>query len=149
MLLEGRIQMNHVQKIQHIRHLECEKIKLERELNLINRGIEELENNCLHICIEDEKLNSDMNPKYRCLLCGKKENECDAKYIVHTDNLFRDNDSMHFDNDFDLVQTMMLGILRRNPQMSREEIVRRMNALYHYDDSVEKISQGPNLVKKV
>lgn len=147
--------MNNVEKIQCLRKLEIQKAELERKLISINKNIEEQKNSCLHISVDlgYDVHSSTTRDKYRCLICGKGKGEeyfFEPKNIVHAENYLPQydiNDEEQCNNKFEHIQTIALGLLKENPDMSRAELVDKLNTLIQKSILFKESKNSPKLVK--
>lgn len=129
--------MNNIEKIQYLRKLEMQKDELEKELMAISRSIDEQKDSCLHIGVNlgYYALCPSTYNKYRCLICGKKiskEYFFESEYTVNSENYllkYDTEDEEQCDKKFDLIQTLALGLLKEEPNISREELVVKLNKL--------------------
>lgn len=142
--------MNSVEKIKNLRELEMQKFELEKKLAFINRNIKEQQMTCLHIDVNLGKYM--LYDRYCCILCGEEniEKDFEPEYIIHAENYLPQydiNDEKQCNNKFDHIQTLALGLLKDNPNMSREELVDKLNNLIQLSISFRESQSGSKLVK--
>lgn len=151
--------MNNVERIKYIRQLEEQKANLEQQLNPVCRKIEEEKESCLHVAVNlgYYGICPSTGDKYRCLICGKGAGEeyfyeSYPGYVVHAENYLPQydiKDEQQCNNKFDLIQTLALGLLKENPDMSRRELVYKLNNLIKKSISFKEENNGPKLVKVI
>lgn len=138
--------MNDIKKIKYLRELEEQKNNLQRQIDLINQNIEDQRKSCLHLGVNlgyYAQYPSTMN-KYRCLLCGAGRdddffyvsNSVDAeKYLPQYDVRNKSECDIKFDN----VQKLAIEILKENPNITREELILKLNDLIQESISLSDI----------
>lgn len=141
--------MDNIKKIEYSQHLINEKKSLEKKLKEIEENILENEVDCEHITLTMNAVDSFpcYGRVFRCLLCGQHRSEAsplnvDARYYLL--NTYDDKVESQREEKFDVLQTMALGILRGNPQMSGEEFVNYFNNMIQESN----LEYTRNLVKK-
>lgn len=147
--------MNKVDKVKYIMGLEEEKAQLERKLAIINGKINTEREACSHVSVDlgYYGLYPSTSNEYCCLLCGMGKNReyyYAPKYIVHAEDYLPQYDIKDDEQciaKFEHIQTLALGILKENPEMSNEELVSRLNNLIQESISYNKSQRGPKLVK--
>ena len=147
--------MDFLGKIKRIRELERKKYVLERELMSINEGITEEKETCMHISVNlgNYGFYPVVESKYRCLICGKGEgNEYFSanEYIVHAEDYLPQYDISDFkqcNNKFSFIQTIAIGLLKDNPDMSREEWVDKLNSLIQLSIEIRESDNSQKLIK--
>ena len=149
--------MNKVEKIKYINDLEMEKLILERKLAAINGKINTQRENCSHVSVDlgYYGLCPSTGDEYCCLLCGMGKNReyyYDPRYMVHEEEYLPQYDIKDDEQciaKFEHIQTLALGILKENPEMSNEELVTRLNNLIQESISYNKNQSGPKLAKTI
>ena len=143
-------------KMQELRELKDEKRKLEKNLAHINNCMNQQKENCFHVMVY---LGYNGFPviankyKYRCLICGELDNEkipFKPEYIIHAEDYlpqYDTQDKEQCDEKFDNIQALALNLLRENPDLSREEMVIKLNHLIQEDISFRRSENKPKLVK--
>ena len=147
--------MNKVDKVKYIMKLEEQKEQLERNLAIINGKIDTEREDCSHVSVDlgYYGLYPSTGDEYCCLLCGKGKNRdyyYESRYMVHTEEYlpqYNIKDDEQCLAKFEHIQTLALGILKENPEMSNEELVARLNSLIQESISYNKDQSGPKLVK--
>lgn len=147
--------MNNVEKIKYLRELETQKDELERKLVPITRNIQQEKNSCSHISVDlgCYGLYPSTGNKYRCLICGKGKSDeyfYETQYIVYAENYlpqYNIKNEQECDIKFDHIQTLALGLLKENPDMSREELVNKLNNLIQESISFRENENVHKLVK--
>ena len=147
--------MNKVDKVKYIMKLEEQKEQLERNLAIINGKIDTEREDCSHVSVDlgYYGLYPSTGDEYCCLLCGKGKNRdyyYEPRYMVHAEEdlpQYNIKDDEQCLAKFEHIQTLALGILKENPEMSNEELVARLNSLIQESISYNKNQSGPKLVK--
>ena len=91
--------------------------------------------------------------EYCCLLCGMGKNSeyyYDPRYMVHAEEYLPQYDIKDDEQclaKLEHIQTLALGILKENPEMSNEELVTKLNNLIQESISYNKNQSGPKLAK--
>lgn len=146
---EKNIEVNMAEKIKIGRELESEQRKLSESLNKINGYIENQKDNCSHIFVDLGRTHY----RYRCLLCGKGRIEnyvMEPKYIVYAEDYLTQydiQDEEQCNEKFDNIQTLALGLLQDDPNMSREELCNRLNQLIQESIALRENDNTQKLVK--
>lgn len=147
--------MNKVDKVKYIMKLEEQKEQLERNLAIINGKIDTEREDCSHVSVDlgYYGLYPSTGDEYCCLLCGKGKNRdyyYEPRYMVHAEEYlpqYNIKDDEQCLAKFEHIQTLALGILKENPEMSNEELAARLNSLIQESISYNKDQSGPKLVK--
>lgn len=147
--------MNNIKKIQYIKFLEMKKNQLEINLENVNKDIKKQKDSCIHLGVNlgYYGLYPSSGNKYICLMCGKgKDGEYFAKpkYIIHAENYLTQYDIIdeeQCNEKFDNIQTLTLGLLKENPDMSIEELSLKLNNLIQKSISSKENQDSPKLVK--
>lgn len=147
--------MNKVDKVKYIMKLEEQKEQLERNLAIINGKIDTEREECSHVSVDlgYYGLYPSTGDEYCCLLCGKGKNRdyyYEPRYMVHAEEYlpqYNIKDDEQCLAKFEHIQTLALGILKENPEMSNEELAARLNSLIQESISYNKDQSGPKLVK--
>lgn len=147
--------MNKVDKVKYIMELEEQKAQLERKLAIINGKIDTEREGCSHVSVDlgYYGLYPSTGDEYCCLLCGKgkiHDYYYDPRYMVHAEEYLPQYDIKDDEQclaKFEHIQTLALGTLKENPEMSNEELVTRLNNLIQESISYNKNQSGPKLVK--
>lgn len=147
--------MNKVDKVKYIIGLEEEKAQLERKLAIVNGKINTQREACSHVSVDlgYYGMYPSTGDEYCCLLCGMGKNReyyYDPKYMVHAEDYLPQYDIKDDEQciaKFEHIQTLALGVLKENPEMSNEELVSRLNNLIQESISYNKSQSGPKLVK--
>ena len=147
--------MNKVDKVKYIMKLEEQKEQLERNLAIINGKIDTEREDCSHVSVDlgYYGLYPSTGDEYCCLLCGKGKNRdyyYEPRYMVHAEEYlpqYNIKDDEQCLTKFEHIQTLALGILKENPEMSNEELAARLNSLIQESISYNKDQSGPKLVK--
>jgi len=147
--------MSKIEQIQYARDLEEKKAKLDRKLEKINNNIEQQKKYCSHISVDLGYYGyyPSTGDMYRCLICGKgkgKEYFFEPEYIIHAENFLPQydiTDVKQCDEKFDNIRTLALGILKENPDMSREELTTKLNNLIQENISLSESQNATKLVK--
>ena len=147
--------MNKVDKVKYIIELEEQKAQLERKLAIINGKINTQRENCSHVSVDlgYYGLYPSTGNEYCCLLCGKGKNRdyyYDPRYMVHAEEYLPQYDIKDDEQciaKFEHIQTLALGILKENPEMTNEELVSRLNNLIQESIAYNKNQSGPKLAK--
>lgn len=152
--------MNKVDKVKYLIELEEEKAQLERKLAIINGKINTQRETCSHVSVDlgYYGLYPSTGDEYCCLLCGMGKNReyyYDPRYMVHAEDYLPQYDIKDDEQciaKFEHIQTLALGILKENPEMSNEELVSRLNNLIQESISMRQSKDtemnGPKLVKR-
>lgn len=147
--------MNKIEKIEYIRQLEIKKVELEKELSNVNKSIEEQKSSCLHVGVDlgYYGLYPSTGNKCRCLICGMgkgKEYFYEPKYIVDASNYlphYNIKDEEQCNNKFDFIQILATGLLKENPDMSRQELVYRLKNFIQKSISISENLNDLKLIK--
>lgn len=144
--------MNIFEKIEYLRMLETKGNALTRELATINMNIKQQEESCCHILVNLGNKGIIDNHE-RCLLCGQQAEEGYAlasELCIHAEDYllnYNINDETQRNEKFDAIQTLALGLLRENPNMTREELTIRLNTLIQESISIKDTKNIPKLIK--
>lgn len=115
---------------------------------------------CSHVSVDlgYYGLHPSTGDEYCCLLCGMWKNReyyYDSRYMVHAEDYLPQYDIKDDEQciaKFEHIQTLSLGILKENPEMSNEELVSRLNNLIQESISMRQSKDtemnGPKLVKR-
>ena len=150
--------MNKIEKIKYINDLQMERLSLESKLATVNEKIEEEKNSCLHVSVNlgYYGLYPSTGDKYRCLICGKGKGDeyyCEPEYyIVHAEKYlpqFDIKNELQCDDKFLHIQILALGLLKENPNMTREELVDKLNNLIQESIAYKENQSGPKLEKSI
>lgn len=144
--------MSNIKKIQYFRNLKMQKSELERNLAFINRTINEQSDYCSHIGVNLGKFL--LYNRCRCLICGRRKEEItflNPEHIINAENYLPQydmQDDKQCDEKLDTIQTLALGLLKENPDMSSEQLVYKLNDLIQESISFRESKNEPKLVLK-
>ena len=129
--------MKYAERIEHLYELRGQKEKLQKELDAINHDIDEAKKNCNHIGINlgYKDWMSNTGKMNICLICARPGNYFDPRYLVHAEEYLEEFDPSieeEYQEKFGIIQMMALGIMKKYPEIGREEIVVLLN---HYIQS--------------
>lgn len=143
--------MDNAEKIENYRKLYDEKRKLEEQLEITKDQILELKRGCKHTTISMKHLNYyyPSSCEFICLFCGKVL-ERPSTYNIDVRGYLTKYDEHNIkqrEEKFDEIQTLALGILRDNPEMSEETLVLKFNKLIRESLNNGESEIGRQLVK--
>lgn len=145
--------MNYAEKINRLYELKSERNKISKRLESIDRDIEQEQEECKHIGINLGYKNwmSNCLELNQCLICGKIGTFFDPKFLIHAEEYIKQLDPMvreEYEEKFDTIQILALGIIKDNPTMKREEIVKKLNDFIQENIVKRKEKQGSQFTKK-
>lgn len=145
--------MNNIEKIKLIQNLEEKKLRLEKELDSIHNDILEVQEECEHVVVflGYHGWCAITGEKYRCLLCGK-EDIYEPNFIIDAKEYLKNYDvkiEHQFNNKFDHIQTIALGLLKDNPDMTGKELLDKLNNLIQESIEYKENQSGPKLTKSM
>ncbi len=150
---KGGFKMTIFKKIAYVRMLETQRNALTEELACININIKQQEESCSHILVNLG--NKGIIDNYeRCLICGQQAEEgCVMAFelCVHAEDYllkYDINDEIQCNEKFDAIQTLAFGLLRENPNMTREELTIKLNNLIQESINIRDTKNNPKLIKK-
>lgn len=145
--------MKYAERIERLYELRSRKNQLYKEIKTIDHDIQGLKESCDHIGINlgykdwtsnDGKMNI-------CLICAKLGRYTDPKFLVHAEEYMEQFDPMiveEYQEKFDVIQIMALGMMKHYPEMEREELVELLNDFIQDNIQKRKENQGPQFTKK-
>ena len=152
--------MNKIDQIKYGMKLDEEKAQLESMLAVVKNKINSQRKKCSHISVNLGSYNMYSTPDEEscCLLCGKGKNRefyYSPVNVVHAEDYlpqYNISDNRQCNAKFEHIQTIAIGILKDNPEMSNKELTDKLNDLIkkslNYQAKSPEIS-GPKLVKTI
>lgn len=140
-----------ISNLKYNRELIKKKNRLEKELKMINKEIENQQENCDHIWVYFGKSNND-NSRYRCVLCNLDWNSKESvtvKFPYINVSLYKSSLLSEYDEEkcFDKIQEQFVKTLIEDSELTQYEIIDRINK-YLEEESVKNHEKMVDKVKK-
>lgn len=114
--------METIKKMRYVAHLRRVKERLEEELNKTKNEIKEMEMECEHISVVSQGIGN-LYLSNRCLFCAKVlKNQTDN--VVYAINYKKGEEET-----FDIIQSLVINILKENPELTTEELIGFLNSI--------------------